>query len=112
MARPAVKTQTVRRDELAALGSPRLVKTIENMVGDVSEVLPAASEANAQAAEEARQAADGAQTAAEAAQDDATEALERIAALDMDPAAELPWLRAQLLRLDRRVRALERGGSA
>lgn len=97
--RPAVKTQPVRRDELAAaLGSPRLVKTIEHLAGDVGVVLPDAVEVAA--------------LAAESAQADATEALALIDELDGTPSAQIAALREEVAALRGRVAALEQGITA
>jgi hypothetical protein len=111
--RPAVKTQHVRRDELAAvLVSPRLVKAFENMADDVSQTLPDAAKATAQAASRAQARADAAKDAAEAAQADATEALTLIDELDGEPAAQLAALREELGALRGRIAALEQGITA
>ena len=111
--RPDVKTQNVRRDELAAaLGSPRLVKAFEHLTDDVSRTLPDAAEANAKATTAARTRADAAKTAADRAQADATAALALIDQLDGAPAAQLAALRELVATLVSRIAALEEGITA
>lgn len=67
MARPAVKTQTLLRAQLAdALNNdPRAIRAFENMASDVSQTLPDATESASQAAQAAQDAAYAARVIAE-----------------------------------------------
>ncbi|NBW08266.1 MAG: hypothetical protein EBR82_09585 [Caulobacteraceae bacterium] len=116
--RPAVRTQSLSRDEIAKItGTPRGIKFIENLGEDVGTTLPDATMAAQQAAEAAQVAANAAQAAAVAAQaaaDAAQLAVTNLAALidqlglDSIPAA-LASVNGQLHAALQRVAALEEG---
>lgn len=111
--RPDVKTQAVRRDELAAvLRSPRLVKAFEHLADDVGKTLPDAAEITAQTAAAARTRADAAKEVADHAQADATDALDQLAELDTNPAAQIAAMREQITALWAVVHGLQQGVTA